>query len=124
MRFVKEYILCCFLFMVGCSSTKFDCKKKDGVSCRSLYEVNSMVNKGEIGKEGLKATGQVNHHVIEVVPMVQHKKDKYIGKGTRKPFRVPEETASIIIFPYASDDGVYHEETVLNIVLSDARWEG
>lgn len=116
-----------FVFLPGCMSTSFDCKRQNGLSCVSLYEVNDKISSKEIGQNGLKkAKKKLDNYKSAPKPVTLTSQNSKVAAidNTRVPIRVPEQTASIVIFPYETDDGIYHQGTVLHTVLSKAHWAG
>ena len=49
----------CAVLITGCGLKKFDCPYTDGVSCKSLSEVNEMVDRGEQGKKLCKNKSKI-----------------------------------------------------------------
>ena len=128
MRLILFGCLVMTTLLSGCTSTSFDCKRTDGLNCVSLYEVNDKINTGAIGQNGVKKApkGRSTLTKGDAQPMTvtTQKTTAPSVKNNKTPIRVPEQTASIVIFPYESDDGVYHQGTVLHTVLSKAHWAG
>ena len=128
MKIVLFGCLVTTVLLTGCANSSFDCKRQDGLSCVSLYEVNDKINTGEIGKNGVKKApkGRSKFTKGDPQPMTVITKTTTAPsvKNNKTPVRVPEQTASIVIFPYETDDGVYHQGTVLHTVLSKAHWAG
>lgn len=149
LSFFFHFSLCFLpLFLTGCMSSRFDCPRSDGVSCTSLYDVNDMINRGEIDKNGVRnfkakkksfftsspsssfSSLWYSDGRTEFVETTERNETNETTEATKRaktngssPRRIPEKTAEIVIFPYESGDGVYHQTSVLSTVLSEAYWE-
>jgi hypothetical protein len=119
---VKIGVICvCTILMTGCGLKKFDCPYTDGVSCKSLSEVNEMVDRGEQGKksknksvkEDFMNKAQLDLDRALIVPI-----------DTREPQRMPEKVIGIWLAPYESVDGTFHQQTFINTVVMPAHWVG
>lgn len=128
---IKKIILSfSVLCLVGCSSMNsgFDCKNKPGVNCRSLGEVNEMINTGEIGKEknknskketpAAKIAGFYNFEQRQNrwEPNTQTKSSK------DEPVRVGERVVRIWVAPYQDINDNYHGENIVHTVVSKNSW--
>ena len=141
--FFSLFLCCIAFFLTGCMSSRFDCPRSDGVSCTSLYDVNDMINRGEIDKNGVRNLKAKKKPFFTSSPsssslwysdgrteFVETTERNETTEATKRaktngssPRRIPEQTAEIVIFPYESGDGVYHQTSVLSTVLSEAYWE-
>jgi conjugal transfer pilus assembly protein TraV len=85
------------LFLTGCANlnAQFDCPMRPGVHCESLDQVNSRVDRGEIGQEMLKTS----------LPRHKH-----------------ETVLPIWIAPYEDTDGNYHQEGEVYTVMKPGYW--
>lgn len=104
-------------FAAGCGSmnSSFDCPNKPGVMCRSLDQVNSMVDHGEIGRDvGVRKENIGNFHPVYTLSN---------GETTKAPLRTGERIARIWIAPYQDLQGNYHDEGMLYTVVSSSHWE-
>jgi conjugal transfer pilus assembly protein TraV len=87
------------LFLTGCSTlnSQFDCPMRPGIRCESLDQVNSRVDRGEIGQEMLK---------------------------TSLPIRKRETVLPIWIAPFEDTDGNYHQASEIYTILNPGHWQG
>lgn len=107
-----KFIIISSLFFIGCSVAKenFDCKYAKGVGCRSITEVNSMINEGK-----LTAT---NTHMT-VVPI----KSEVLNSDNIKVQRITEEHLRVWIAPHQDNLGHFHEGSVVHSVLKPGFWQ-
>ena len=114
----KRVINTAFLLMLsGCSTmnSNFDCPQKDGVMCKSVSDVNHMVDSGQLGRSSFSQK--------------QKASDTSFGNNTfvfkkegNSPTRAAECVSRIWISPYEDKDGNYHDETMLYKVTSPSYW--
>lgn len=98
------------LWLIGCGVREnFDCKYQAGVGCRSITEVNSMVNDGALTK---KNTGP------NLVPI---KSSALVAHG--KVQRVTEEHLRVWVAPHQDHLGHFHEGSVIHTVLKPGFWQ-
>jgi conjugal transfer pilus assembly protein TraV len=94
----NSLIFMLLLLLNGCSSmnAQFDCPMQPGVHCESLDQVNSRVDRGEIGQEVI---------------------------ATSLPIRQHDTVLPIWIAPYEDNDGNYHKEQEIYAVLKPGHWQ-
>jgi len=102
----------------GCTTmnSKFTCKTPDGVMCRSLDDVNSMVDRGELGQDYNKIDSHKN--ALNSTPMFSH----YFSLG--KSLRSGESIMRIWTAPYEDTNGNYHDASVFYTVVKPGHWIG
>jgi conjugal transfer pilus assembly protein TraV len=96
MRVIGLLIL---LILSGCSAMNgdFTCSQEPGVMCRSLDQVNSMVNRGEIG-----------------------------GAPKLPPpprLALEQQVVAVWLAPYEDQEGNYHDSTKIYTTIRPNRWE-
>ncbi len=109
--------------LTSCASYQedFDCKAGSGVGCKSISEVNDMVNLGEpLGKltddisiDELKDSQKENSFIT------------YNMKHTAsadKVYRAPEKTARIWINSFTDNKGDHIGETYVHTVIAAGKW--
>lgn len=106
-------------FIDGCTTmnSKFTCKTPDGVMCRSLDDVNGMVDRGELGQNYNKIYS--NKNALNFTPMSSH-----VSSFTGKPLRSGESIMRIWTAPYEDSNGNYHEASVFYTVIKPGHWIG
>lgn len=100
------------LIITGCTSmnSEFDCPNKPGVTCRSLDQVNSMIDKNMIGnddainKSGTTKTCGACSYTNKIV--------------NHKQSYVDEDKVRVWVAPYQDINGNYHEESIIRAVVS------
>ena len=120
LNFIKNILLLAVIALLSaCSITKetFDCSYGKGVGCRSITEVNTMVNNGNLvgansakpDKFAVKPAASIKSEVIS--------SDHMIVK------RVTEEHLRIWIAPHQDEHGHFHEGSVIHTVLRSGFWK-
>jgi conjugal transfer pilus assembly protein TraV len=91
-------ILSALLILSGCSSMngEFSCSEEPGVMCRSLDEVNSMVNRGELGSS---------------------------PKLPNPRLALEQQVVAVWLAPYQDGEGNYHDSTKIYTTVAPNRWE-
>lgn len=108
---IKKLIIFSSLLLIGCQVSKenFDCQYAKGVGCRSITEVNSMINDGKLAVKGTKMT---------VVP-----KSEVLNLDNIKVQRITEEHLRVWLAPHQDNQGHFHEATVIHSVLKSGFWQ-
>lgn len=112
----------CAVLISGCGLKKFDCPYRDGVSCKSLSEVNEMVDRGESGKKCKKKRTVKEPFMKDQTLALGQTPSASLEPGD--PVRIPEKMLRIWLAPYESQDGTFHQQTTLNTVVTPAYWVG
>ena len=103
------------LALTGCSIPKeqFDCKYGVGLGCKSITEVNQMVNDGALGGRHPNPKPQiaVSKNVTNLIhePMVVQ--------------RVTEEHLRVWLAPFQDEQGCFHEGEIIHTVLRPGFWQ-
>jgi|HubBroStandDraft_4_1064222.scaffolds.fasta_scaffold968479_2 conjugal transfer pilus assembly protein TraV len=98
-----------FLLLTGCSSlnAQFDCPMRPGVHCESLDQVNSRVDRGEIGQE----------------KWIKGSTSSWMTSASSS-FRRHETVLPIWIAPFEDTDGNYHQASEVYTILKPGYWQG
>lgn len=115
----RRYFLMLLLGLIsGCTTmnSKFTCKTADGVMCRSLDDVNSMVDRGELGQNFRKV--ETGKSAINFTPIFS--KNSHVSV----PLRSGESVLRIWTAPYEDSNGNYHEDSVFYTVIKPGHWIG
>jgi len=104
------------MYLVGCATmnSKFTCKTSDGVMCRSLDDVNSMIDRGEFTQRSQKENIK---NALNFSPMMMH-------ATYPNPIRDGETVMRIWVAPYEDNSGNYHADHVLYTVIKPNHWVG
>ena len=104
----------------GCSITKetFDCSYGKGVGCRSITEVNTMVNNGNLVGANSTKTSK-----FAVKPAATSVKPEVISSDNMIVKRVTEEHLRIWIAPHQDEHGHFHEGSVVHTILRSGFWQ-
>jgi conjugal transfer pilus assembly protein TraV len=128
------------LTLSGCSTTSesFDCKAGRGVGCKSISEVNRMVDQGHYpgslvesdaswtqGKQSKLLPFEAalpSAPVISTAPLpVEYSGGPHSGNLSVQ--RMPEEYVRVWVAPYQDSQGNLHEGSVIHTVLKPGRWQ-
>jgi hypothetical protein len=114
--------VCAAIFVISqltsCASYQedFECQAGKGVGCKSISEVNDMVNRGEVASKTIQdATAQ------EPVTTFAYSDNQSFAKG--KIYRAPEKTARIWIKSFTDNKGDHIGETFVHTVISPGSWK-
>jgi conjugal transfer pilus assembly protein TraV len=104
------------LILTGCAGIngKFDCPYKLGISCKSVSEVNDLVDRGKLPAKftkntTAKATVTVNTTTTTVTEW----------RGAK---RIPEKILTVWLAPFVDQAGNYHGGSFLTAVIQPAKW--
>ena len=114
------------ILLSGCSTTSetFDCKAGKGVGCKSISQVNSMVDEGSLGseKEGNLAT-PLSTPVITTASLSSNSSGQNIAlSDDMAVHRIREEHLRVWIAPFQDHQGNLHEGTIVHTVLKPGFW--
>jgi conjugal transfer pilus assembly protein TraV len=104
----------------GCSkmSGTFDCPYGKGVGCRSITEVNQMVNDGKLS--GLDSERATQNKAIVAVKC--NKPEAIALYDKAKVHRMKEEHLKVWVAPFEDEQGNFHEDSVIHTVLKAGSW--
>ena len=110
---IRLLLMALILNLCGCSiaNEQFDCKYGKGVGCRSITEVNGMVNQGTLGSNNIVAS-------TKTTPRIQNVKT--LGSDVE---RVTEEHLRIWVAPFQDEQGRFHEGSIIHTVLRPGFWQ-
>ncbi len=114
--------VCAAIFVISqlsnCASYQedFDCKAGKGLGCKSISEVNDMVNRGEVTNNPIQETT-----LEEPVTTFTYSGNQNLAGN--KIYRAPEKTARIWIKSFTDDKGDYVGETYIHTVISPGAWK-
>lgn len=108
------------LMFTSCSSmnSSFDCPNKAGINCKSLDEINAMIDSGS-------ATGQKEFSNYKTVNGINDfDQYSYTTFKPGQPIRYGETVQRIWLAPYEDNEGNYHQENIIYTVVKDGHWIG
>ncbi len=112
-------LLACFsLTACGTYHSGFDCKAEPGVGCKSISEINGMINKGSFTNKKNKRSEVevVKQNTLpfpQVIPNDLHNSEVY---------RQPELVMRIWLAPYIDKTGAYQEAQYTHEVIETGKW--
>jgi hypothetical protein len=106
--------------LTSCASYQedFECKAGKGVGCKSISEVNDMVNRGEVVG---KVTEGIPTDESEKFSLLTYNMNPTLAKD--KVYRTPERTARIWINSFTDEKGDYVSETYVHTVIAPGTWK-
>lgn len=112
---LKSLCLSFVYLLAGCATlnSNFECPRKPGVSCKSLREVNQLVDEGHLGiQPDVKISRQV---AVQPMTQIQVDTDKNINCS-------PEQVLAIWIAPFTDGAGRYHTAHTVYSVIRPGSW--
>jgi conjugal transfer pilus assembly protein TraV len=100
-------------------NSSFDCPNKAGTSCKSLDQINRMVDSGQLQSKPDVSMSNSYHKTPEFQSVTSFSNYK-----PGEPLRYGETVQRIWIAPYEDTEGNYHQESVLYTIVKDGHWIG
>ena len=108
----------------ACSSIyndSFDCKAGTGVPCKSISEINTMVDRGEVGRISSASKSESPEIDVSTLPSFQE------GMASANPmikgvYRVPEQTLRVWLPAHLEEGGTWSGARYLYTVVTPGRW--
>ena len=114
------FILFCGI-LTGCTTmnSSFDCPNKAGVQCKSLDQINGMVDNGQIQGRTQSAPhlSGMSEAEFQPYPMTA---SYYPGK----PLRYGESVQRIWVAPFEDTEGNYHQDNFIYTIAKGGHWIG
>jgi conjugal transfer pilus assembly protein TraV len=124
--------LCLSLCACSTTSETFDCPSGKGVGCKSISEVNQMVDRGtlgrdaEEGKQSILPLQSLSAPIMATDPSAVER-DKASAKislsDTMAVHRAREEHLRVWIAPFQDEQGNLHEGSIIHTVLKPGYWQ-
>lgn len=102
--------------LTGCASlnSEFNCPAKKGIGCKSIQEVNELVNDGVLDNNLIKTSK---------TPKTKNSAPSFFSIGMKgKPARSRDKVLSIWLAPYEDANGNYHDASTVHTVIQDGAW--
>lgn len=133
--FALSTTLC--LNLCGCSTTSetFDCQPGKGVGCKSISEVNQLVNQQTGGKDTEQDKQSILSHNTESFPAPIIATNSLGSESSKVSIsaislsdtftvqRMPEEYLQVWVAPFQDQQGNLHEGSVIHTVLKPGYWK-
>lgn len=106
----------------ACSSMNgsFDCPNKAGVNCKSLDQINGMVDSGQI-RGGSGTTGRDDLTTVST-EFEAYPNTAIYHPGA--PLRYGETVQRIWVAPYEDTEGNYHQDSLMYAIVKHGHWIG
>ena len=116
------FIITTAFSVTGCSSMNgsFDCPNKAGVNCKSLDQVNDMVDSGQVH-------GQSNEAAFTGSAATSNEFGAYPASEIYHPgapLRYGETVQRIWVAPFEDTDGNYHQDSLMYAIVKKGHWIG
>ena len=125
-NFNKLHVLAVIVFMAlltGCAhlNSQFDCPMKPGVTCKSIDEINAMVDRGELIQK-TKSTSPINTENVTAPTFNSPYPIQAINPG--KSLRYGETVMRVWVAPYEDDKGNFYQPSIFYTVIKSGHWIG
>ena len=109
--------------LAGCANlnSQFDCPMKPGVTCKSIDEINVMVDRGELIQK-TKSTSPINIENVTAPNLNSPYPIQAINPG--EPLRYGETVMRVWLAPYEDDKGNFYQPSVFYTVIKPGHWIG
>lgn len=109
------------LVLTGCATSKenFDCQYGKGVGCRSITEVNTLVNEGKLGENDPINPRSKSPAKLSDVSI----SSDFTSADSMIVQRVTEEHLRIWFAPFQDKQGHFHEASIIHTVLRPGFWQ-
>jgi hypothetical protein len=115
----KLMVISILLLLAGCTTmnSKFDCPNRPGITCKSIDQVNDMVDRGLIGKDP-----QVKNNRLLKVYSLKNSSNIANRFSQANLLRSGEQVVRVWIGPYQDIHSNYHNESTLYVVVRKNNW--
>jgi len=96
----------------------FDCQAGKGMGCKSISEVNRMVDQGYFGNSNDEETRSLK--TLAPIAMIPEESIQTSAAGIE---RIPEQNLRLWIAPFQDEAGNFHEESAIHTVVQQGRWK-
>lgn len=110
----------CLLSACTTMNSNFDCPNKAGVNCKSLDQINAMVDSGQL-------RGRMQTSLVNDVGNITNEFQAFPVSATfvpGQPIRYGETVQRIWIAPYEDTEGLYHQDNLIYSVIKPGAWIG
>lgn len=106
--------------LISCTSmnSNLDCPNKAGVNCKSLDQINAMVDGGmTMSQSHTVSPPSSNDETFQPYPSLSA---YYSGA----PIRYGETVQRVWIAPYEDTDGNFHQDSMIYVIMKNGHWIG
>ena len=108
------------LSLASCSSmnSSYDCPNRAGVMCKSIDEINGMVDGGQIsGRTQMGSYKALSESEFQPYGVTQ-------GFYPGAPLRYGETVQRIWVAPFEDTENNYHDDSYMYAIIKDGHWIG
>ena len=129
--FIKPFLpfLPFLILLSGCSTTSevFECEAGKGIGCKSVSEVNKMVDNGKLTNneepDSFKVSAPVFEKNAPITAMREAGLNEIVLSDQTLVSRVREEHLRVWIAPFQDEQGNLHEGSVVYTVIRPSYWQ-
>lgn len=113
------------VMLTACTTmnSRFDCPNQAGVSCKSLDQINNMVDSGQIrGRTQISSCHSPKQEISTIDEFQSFSITNNFSNNV--PIRHSETVQRIWIAPYEDTEGNYHQESFMYSIMKDSHWSG
>jgi conjugal transfer pilus assembly protein TraV len=117
------------ILLSGCSTTSevFECEAGKGIGCKSISEVNKMVDNGKLAHneepDPLKVSAPVFEKNTPIAATREAGLNETVLSDQTLVNRVREESLRVWIAPFQDEQGNLHEGSVIHTVIRPGYWQ-
>lgn len=122
MKATKFHSLALAFLLTGCNSYKrgFDDSESSGVGCKSIDQVNEMINNGSLG--AIKRVGDESICANKIKPItLKIQANETINAQVNSHNNIVDyspKSLQVTLFPYKDEQGIYHAQKQIIIPVS------
>lgn len=125
---LKTAMIVSVSFLTACASlnSSYDCPNQAGVMCKSLDQINSMVDSGQIPCRNQPVVTshckKCSSKKIEQIQFQPYNLTTDYQPGT--PLRYGETVQRIWVSPFEDTEGNYHQDSMVYAIVKEGHWIG
>lgn len=122
---IRSLVLSTLLILTGCSTTSetFDTGVVDGLGAKSITEVNTMVNQGEVGSVRQSSDLKTPPPVFSTFDTKSIDVEAIELSNKTLTYRQPEKHRRVWIAPFQDSRGNLHEGAFVHTLLRSGYWQ-
>lgn len=98
-------------------NSSFDCPNKAGVMCKSVDQINRMVDTGELQGRAVQSSSITTNNEFQPYSLEA-------GYYPGAPLRYGETVQRIWLAPYEDSESNYHQDSMMYAIVKKGHWIG
>ncbi|MBY0281574.1 MAG: TraV family lipoprotein [Alphaproteobacteria bacterium] len=111
----------CLLSACTSNNELFDCPAGKGAGCKSISEVNRMVDEGQFG--GNREDSASSLKPLAPIALSSEEVSAFSPLSSVPIERIPEQNLRLWIAPFQDEAGNLYEESAIHTVVQQGRWK-